>query len=72
MFVKDINSAYKVLEISPDATNDEIKTAYRKMAVKYHPDKVAHLGSDVQNAAKDKFQQLNAAYEEIKKQRGIV
>jgi DnaJ like chaperone protein len=71
MFVRDINSAYKVLEVSPDATNDELKTAYRKMAVKYHPDKVAHLGGDIQKAAKEKFQQLNAAYEEIKKQRGI-
>lgn len=71
MFVKDINSAFKILEVSPEASNEEIKTAYRKMAVKYHPDKVAHLGEDVQNSAKEKFQQLNAAYEEIKKQRGI-
>ena len=71
MFVKDLHSAYKVLEVSSDATNEEIKAAYRKMAVKYHPDKVAHLGEDVQNAAKEKFQQLNAAYEEIKKQRGL-
>jgi len=71
MFVKDLNSAYKVLEILPEATDDEVKAAYRKMAVKYHPDKVAHLGDDVQTAAKEKFQQLSAAYEEIKKQRGI-
>ena len=71
MFVKDINSAYKVLEILPEATDEEVKTAYRKMAVKYHPDKVAHLGDDIQHAAKEKFQQLNGAYEEIKKQRGM-
>ncbi len=71
MFVKDINSAYKVLEISPEATDDEVKAAYRKMAVKYHPDKVAHLGDDIQHAAKEKFQHLSAAYEEIKKQRGM-
>jgi len=71
MFVKDVNSAYKILEISSDATDDEVKKAYRKMAVKYHPDKVSHLGGDVKKAAKEKFQQMNAAYEEIKKQRGI-
>jgi len=71
MFVKDINSAYKVLEILPEATDEEVKAAYRKMAVKYHPDKVAHLGDDIQHAAKEKFQQLNGAYEEIKKQRGM-
>lgn len=71
MFVKDTNSAYKILEIDASATDDEVKKAYRKMAVKYHPDKVSHLGEDVQKAAKEKFQQLNEAYEQIKKQRGI-
>lgn len=71
MFVKDTNSAYKILEISPDANIDEIKKAYRRMAVKYHPDKVAHLGEDVQKAANAKFQELNAAYEQIKKEKGI-
>jgi DnaJ like chaperone protein len=71
MFVKDIDSAYKVLEITPDATDEEVKTAYRKMAVKYHPDKVEHLGSEIRKSAEEKFQQLQAAYEEIKKRRGI-
>lgn len=71
MFVKDLNSAYKVLEITPEATDGDVKAAYRKMAIKYHPDKVAHLGEDVQTAAKEKFQQLSAAYEEIRKQRGM-
>lgn len=71
MFVKDIDSAYKVLEITPEASDEEVKAAYRKMAVKYHPDKVEHLGPDIQNSAKEKFQQLQAAYEEIKKRRGI-
>ncbi len=71
MFIKDAESAYKILEITHDATDDEVKKAYRKMAVKYHPDKVSHLGKDIQNAAKEKFQQLNAAYEQIKKQRGM-
>ncbi len=71
MFVKDTGSAYKILEITPDATDEEVKKAYRKMAVKYHPDKVSHLGTDIQKSAKEKFQEVNAAYEEIKKQRGM-
>ena len=66
------NSLYTILEITPDATDEELKKAYRKMAVKYHPDKVSHLGMDLQNAAKEKFQKLNSAYEEIKKRRGII
>ena len=71
MFYKDINHAYQVLEITPDANDDEVKKAYRKMAVKYHPDKVSHLGEEFRKAAKEKFQSLNAAYNQIKKERGI-
>ncbi len=71
MFVKDSTSAYKILETTPDASDDEIKKAYRKMAVKYHPDKVSHLGEDIIKAAKEKFQKLSTAYNQIKKERGI-
>lgn len=71
MFVKDTNSAYKILEITPEATDDEVKKAYRKMAMKYHPDKVSNLGEDVQKAAEKKFKEVAEAYEQIKKQRGI-
>jgi len=72
MFVKDNFKNYKILEITPDANNDEVKKAYRRMATKYHPDKVTHLGPEIQEASKEKFQELNAAYEQIKKERGIV
>lgn len=71
MFVKNTDSAYKILELQQDASDEEVKKAYRRMAMKYHPDKVSHLGDDVQKAAKEKFQEVNNAYEKIKKERGI-
>jgi DnaJ like chaperone protein len=71
MFFKDIDSAYKILEIDKSATDEEVKKAYRKMAVKYHPDKVAYLGEDFKKAANEKFQKVNEAYEKIKKERGM-
>lgn len=67
----DLDSAYKVLGISPDATNDEVKTAYRRMALKHHPDRVATLGDDVKKAAEKKFQEINDAKERIYKARGL-
>ncbi len=72
MFVADTDAAYKILEVEPTATDEELKKAYRKMAVKYHPDKVHYLGEDIQKAAHEKFQKVNEAWEIIKKQRGIV
>ncbi len=64
-------SNYKILEIKPSATNEEVKKAYRKMTIKYHPAKVATLGQDVQKAAEEKFKAVNQAYEAICKERGI-
>ena len=71
MFYKETNSAYSVLGVSPSATDDEVRTAYRRMAMKNHPDKVATLGPDVQKAAAEKFRQVQEAYEAIKKERGM-
>jgi len=71
MFVKDTGSAYKVLNVSTDTSNDDIKKAYRELAKKHHPDRVAHLGEDVKEAAEEKFMKLNAAYEAIKEERGM-
>ena len=71
MFYKDTNSAYAVLEIQPSATDEQVRQAYRRMAMKNHPDKVATLGPEVQKAAAEKFRQIQEAYETIKKERGI-
>jgi len=71
MYFRDVNSDYKILEIEPSASDEEVKKAYRKMAVKFHPDKVAALGEEVQKAAKEKFQKVLQAYENVKKQRGF-
>ena len=64
-------NAYKILEIDPSVTDDQVKKAYRRMAVKYHPDKVSSLGEEFQLAAKEKFQKVQEAYETIKKERGM-
>ena len=71
MYYKEADSAYTVLEISPSATDDEVRAAYRCMAMKYHPDRVSTLGPEVQKAAEEKFKKIQEAYATIKKQRGI-
>ena len=71
MFVPKTDWAYDILEIQEKSTNEEVKKAYRKMALKYHPDKVSYLGEDVQKAANEKFQKLNEAYQLIVKERGM-
>ena len=71
MFYDASGNAYKILEISTTASDDEVKKAYRKMAKKYHPDKVQDLGKEHSIGAKEKFQSIQAAYENIKKERGL-
>lgn len=68
---QNLDNDYKILEITPDATDEEVKKAFRTLAKKHHPDKVAHLGDDVRKAAEEKFARLNQAYERIKKARGM-
>ena len=68
---KDRNWAYTALEISPTATDEEVKKAYRRMAMKYHPDKVANACEEIRKQATEKFRGVNEAYEHIKQQRGL-
>jgi len=71
MFFEDTDAAYRVLEIEASLKDEEVKKAYRKMANKYHPDKVAYLGEDIRKAAGEKFRKVKNAYETIKKDRGM-
>ena len=71
MFYKSSDSAYKILEVETSVTDSELKTAYRKMVKKYHPDKLIGLGDEHLKGAKEKFQRIQEAYEAIKKERGI-
>lgn len=66
-----LDDAYKILEISPKATDEEVRTAYRKLTLKHHPDRVASLGEDIRKAAEKKFQEINNAKDKIYKTRGI-
>jgi DnaJ like chaperone protein len=71
MYYRDAQSDYKILEVNESATDEEVKKAYRKMAIKFHPDKVAQEGVEVQKAATEKFKKVQQAYENIKKKRGM-
>lgn len=71
MFYKSSDNAYKILELDSNATMSEIKVAYRKMAKKYHPDKVLHLGKEHQKGAEEKFRKVQEAYEQLQKEKQI-
>ncbi len=71
MFIKSANNSYKILEIDKSVSNDEVKKAYRKMAKKYHPDRVNTQDEAIKKGAEEKFKQVQMAYETIQKERGI-
>lgn len=69
MFFQSADSAYKILEIDKNASVAEIKSAYRKMVKKYHPDKLVHMDEAYQQGAKEKFNEVQKAYEKLQKER---
>lgn len=71
MFYKDVGAAYTILEITPQATDEDVKKAYRKMALKYHPDRLGNLAEDLKKGAEEKFRKVQEAYETIQKERGF-
>jgi DnaJ like chaperone protein len=62
---------YEILGVARGADESEIKKAYRKMAMKYHPDKVRGLGEQHEKSANEKFIKVQDAYEQIKKERNM-
>jgi DnaJ like chaperone protein len=71
MFVSQTDASYRILEIEPTSSDEEVKKAFRRMAMKYHPDKVSHLGEDFKKVAHEKFRKVQDAYDQIKKERGL-
>jgi len=71
MYVRSADWAYEILGIDHNAGYEEIKKAYRAMAMKHHPDKVAYLGEDVKLQAKEKFQKIKEAYETLLREKGL-
>lgn len=71
MYQEDENRHYRILEIPKEASDDELKKAYRKMAMKYHPDRLGDVGEEVKTAAQEKFQQVQEAYDKIRKTRKL-
>jgi DnaJ like chaperone protein len=71
MYSTNVNADYEVLGITKESSDDEIKKAYRKLVVRYHPDKVQDLGEEAQKGAREKFQKVQESYERIKKNRSL-
>jgi hypothetical protein len=65
-----VKSPYEILQVPPDASQDEISAAYRRLAQQYHPDKVSHLAPDLRELADRHMKEINAAYETLRQQAG--
>ncbi len=67
----DMDQAYRILEVDPAASDDEVKKAYRRMAMKHHPDRVGSMGEEVQRAAAERFKKVQDAWERVRTARGL-
>ncbi len=63
--------AWEILGVSPDASDEELRAAYRRLALENHPDRVASLGPELVKVAEEKFKEIQAAWEEVRRQRGL-
>lgn len=62
-----VNDPYSILEVSQGASQDEIQTAYRARMREYHPDKVAHLGEELQKLAHERTVEIQQAYQRLRR-----
>ena len=70
-FCSDSDKHYQILNVTRNCSVDDIKKSYRHLSKQYHPDRVSHLGDEFAKLATDKFQVINKAYEEVKKEKGF-
>ncbi|MCR4922235.1 MAG: DnaJ domain-containing protein [Bacteroidaceae bacterium] len=66
-----LQADYDELGVSPDASDDEVRAAYKRLALLYHPDRAANLGEDVRREAERKLKRINEARARIWKARGM-
>lgn len=66
-----VASAYRTLGVTPDASDSEVKSAYKRLALRFHPDRYASAGREEQHSAEEQFKKVNEAYQVIKKKRGL-
>ena len=66
-----VASAYRTLGVAPDASDSEVKSAYKRLALRFHPDRYASAGREEQHSAEEQFKKVNEAYQVIKKKRGL-
>ncbi len=70
MFVTTPNSDFQILEVNPTATEEDVKKAYRRMVMRFHPDRLQGLSESEKKTAESKFHNVQKAYDNIKRSKG--